>query len=192
MKNNLKKLVLATLLASTPMLAESNPYKFDTYSLMGIEGGYSTFDIENNDNPPVRKSPNFGYGAVKIGAQTQSYRMFISARQFSIKGFDYAKSYGLELQYLFDFSKYADLYLGVNTGKISMRFIDANNQTRSTRDTYFGGDIGLNVHAGESVDLEFGLKTMNLSASDTQAGITYTFDNITSAYMSIIFKYQMD
>lgn len=193
MKNKLSKIILTALLAASPLLAtDESVYKFNSYSLVGIEGGYSNFDVENDATPPVRETYTFGHGGIKVGAQTENYRLFLSGRYFSIDDFDSAYTYGVEAQYLFNFASFANLYIGLNTGLAEMKFIDATNVTRTISDTYVGGDIGFNVHLGEAVDLELGVRGMSLDATNTQDEITYTFDTIASAYMSIIFKYQMD
>ena len=191
MKKQLSKIILATLIATTSIVAQDlNDYSFNSYSLVGFEGGYSTFDVENT-TASKKTSPSFGQGGIKIGAQTKNYRLFLSARHCEVDGFDYANTYGAEAQYLFNFSKYANLYLGVNAGKISMR-MDSTEGTRTVSDTFLGGDIGVNIHLGETIDLELGARVIGLDISSTLGGVTYTFDNISTGYMSFIFKYQMD
>ena len=198
MKKNLTKIILISALAAMPLFAAQNNkkeesiYKYNSYSLLAFEGGYSSFDYESNSTPPVRKSPGFAYGGIKIGAQTENYRLFLSARYCPIDNFDYAYTMGAEAQYLFNFSKMANFYVGVNAGIAEMRFVDATNLTRDISDPYVGGDMGFNIHLGENADLELGVRVMSLNAENTKAGVTYTFDTIASGYTSIIFKFQMD
>lgn len=193
MKKYLNKIVLAALLASTPLLAKDESiYKFNSYSLVGIEAGYSNFDVENDDTTPLRETYTFNHGGVKVGAQTENYRLFLSGRYFSIDDFDSAYTAGIEAQYLLNFSDFANLYIGLNTGLAEMKFIDSADTTRTISDTYVGGDIGLNIHMGKTMDLEVGVRAMSLDATNTIGDITYTFDTIASAYMSLIFRYQMD
>ncbi len=193
MKKYLNKIIIVALLLTSPLLAKDESiYQFNSYSLVGLELGISEFDVENDATPPLRETYTFNHGGIKIGAQTENYRLFLSGRYFSIDDFDSAYTAGIEAQYLFNFSKYANLYVGVNTGLAEMKFIDATDVTRTVSDSYIGGDIGFNVHFGNSLDLELGARAMSLDATNTKNNITYTFDTIVSGYMSLIFKYQMD
>ncbi|MDA3907453.1 MAG: hypothetical protein PF437_00040, partial [Sulfurimonas sp.] len=115
------------------------------------------------------------------------------ARAFDGGDFDYARAYGVELQYLLNFSKMANVYFGVNAGKVDMRYEDkTNSNTFKIDDTYLGGDVGVNIHLGESADFEVGARVMSLNATATNGAVKYDFDNIVTGYASIIFKYQMD
>jgi len=193
MKKYINKVILTALLATSPLLAaDDSMYEFESHSLVAFEGGYSNFDVESTETPPLRESYKFGYGGIKIGAQTENYRLFLSGRYCSIDDFDYAYMMGVEAQYLFNFSSFANLYLGINAGMAEMRVVDAANKTRDVSDPYVGGDIGFNIHLGKTVDLELGARVMSLDAENTIDDVTYKFDSITSGYVSLIFKYQMD
>ena len=195
MKNIVLKLVSILTLLTTSAMAESSPYTFNTSSLVGIEGSYSSFDVENDATPVFRDKVNYGGVGLKIGAQTDNYRLFLSARYNLISGYDYAYLLGAEIQYLFNFSSFANFYLGVNGGIANLRFEDSLNDTRDVESPYVGGDLGLNFHLGDSVDFELGGRVMKLtnSISTIDANILkYKFDNIVSGYASIIFKYHMD
>jgi hypothetical protein len=197
MKKSIKILV-ATLFVASSLVAESiddSEYRFNTSSLIGFEAGYSAFDYERTTSGVTdeKKTVNFNHGGIKIGAESSNYRLFLSARAFDGGDFDYARAYGVELQYLLNFSKMANVFFGVNIGKVDMRFADtSNNKSVKLSDTYMGGDVGLNVHLGKSVDLEIGTRLMSLNASATDGAVKYDFDNIVTGYASIIFKYQMD
>ncbi len=194
MKNIILKLaVLSALMLTTEAFASQ--YRYNTSSLVGIEGSYSSFDVENDATPPVREKVKFSGVGLKIGAQTHNYRVFLSVRNSFIDGdYDYAYFYGAEVQYLMNFSSYANFFIGANGGVVNMRFVDSLNASRDVGGTYFGGDLGVNVHLGDSVDLELGGRIIKLSeAESTNAnGLTYKFDNISAGYASIIFKYSMD
>lgn len=193
MKKYLNKIILLALLAGAPLLAEGESmYSYNAHSLIGIEAGYSTFDVEDDAATPLRETYTFGHGGIKIGAETENYRLFLSGRYCKIDDFDYAYTLGAEVQYLYNFSENANLYFGVNAGVAEMRLIDVNDVTRTISDPYVGGDIGFNIHMGQSMDVEIGARVMSLNADNTINNLTYTFDTITSGYMSLIFKYQMD
>jgi hypothetical protein len=198
MVKKLSKVIVATLLVASSLTAEltdNSMYKFNINSLIGFEAGYSGFDYERTTSgvTDARETVNINHGGIKIGAESENYRLFLSARAFDGGDFDYARAYGVEVQYLLNFSKMANVYFGVNAGKVDMRFADkTNNKTVKLSNGYMGGDVGVNVHLGKSADFEVGARLMSLNASATDGAVTYDFDNIVTAYASIIFKYQMD
>ncbi len=196
MKNRLSKIVLSTLLVAGSLMAESSDNFYTSgYSLIGVEGGFSGLDVERNDgvNPATINNYNMYHGGLKIGAQSDNYRLFLSARYFAADDFDYATTYGVEAQYLFHVSSKANIYMGINTGIINMRYLPENElYSRTISEGYFGGDIGANVHLSETIDLELGVRVLALDASNTIDNRTYTFDNMITAYTSVIFKFKMD
>ena len=198
MKNRVSKVLLSTFLVVSSLIAEALPrsYSFDdTYSLIGLEGGYSSLDVEKKvvGNPSNIKKYKMSHGGVKIGAQTDNYRIFLSGRYYSADDFDYATTYGVELQYLLNVTSFANIYLGAGTGIINMRFAPVGEaSSRTISDPYISGDAGMNIHLGKTADLEFGARIMSLDATNTIGNTTYTFDNMITGYASIIFKYKMD
>lgn len=185
-KRVLKSVVLASVLMSTSLMAEVSEYEYNTYSLVGFEAGYSSFDYEHSGTTTERI--NLNNAGVKIGGQTDNYRLFLSIRGFDAAEFDYARTYGVEAQYLFNFSKFANFYLGVNAGTTDMRF----SNSVKIYDPYVGADAGFNIHLGKMADLELGARVMSLNSETTVGGNTYKFDSIVTGYASIIFKYKMD
>jgi len=191
MKKTILKAITTLGLLSTVTLSASS-YTYNTRSLVGIEGGYNTFDVENVSTA-VRETKKFAGLGLKIGAQTDNYRLFLSARNSFIDGYDYALTFGAEAQYLMNFSSFMNMYIGASTGYATMRFVDSNSLSREVASPYFGGDVGFNVHLGDELDFEIGGRIVKLAdSSHTQNAITYNFDNIVSGYMSLIFKYSMD
>jgi len=190
MKKIIIKLAILSALVSTTSLCASS-YVFNTKSLVGIEGSYNSFDVENSSG--LRDKAKYGGVGLKIGAQTDNYRLFLSARDNFISGYDYAYSMGAEAQYMMNFSSFANFYLGAAGGYTNLRFEDSANLTREVSSPYIGGDVGFNVHFGDSLDLELGGRVVKLTdSSHLQNGVTYNFDNIITGYMSLIFKYSMD
>ena len=195
MKSTLLKVALSTVLMSGVAVASQSEYEVDTYSLVGIEGGYSSFDYEreNAAGKVKRTTGDLTHGGIKIGAQSESYRIFLSARFFDMSDFDYARMYGIEGQYMFNFSKMANFYIGVNAGTTDMKLIDKkNDQTVKVYKPYYGGDAGFNVHFGDSVDWEIGARYLTVDKTIEQDGIKYSFDHIIMGYTSVIFKFKMD
>jgi len=194
MKDLLVRVALSVLLMGSMAIADSSEYEINTYSLMGIEGGYSGFDYEKTDTGVTKRTNgDLLHGGIKIGAQSTNYRIFLSARFFDMDDFEYARMYGIEGQYMFNFSKFANLYIGVNAGTTDMKFTDtATNPSIKVYEPYYGGDMGFNVHLGESVDWEMGARYLTIDSTITNSGVSYSFDHIIMGYTSIIFKYKMD
>jgi len=171
-------------------------YSFDVESLVGLEGGYTSFDVEKNAPNTAAQVVTYSDGMVglKIGAQTDSYRIFLSARSYFVGAdYDYFLTYGGEFQYLFNFSKYANFFIGVNGGLIDGRFkVAGESETRTISDPYFGGDAGFNVHLGDTFDLELGARVMATDAKNTRDNTTFKFDNLITGYASIIVRFAMD
>ncbi len=190
MKNSLIKSILFILVTYTTLLAdEYSSYKNN--SLIGFESSFSSLGVSNDDTPAVSDTYNFSSFGLKIGAQMEYYRLFLSARYHLVSDFDYSYTLGAELQYLVNFSKSTNFFIGLNTGVAEMKFLDSNNVSRTISDPYLGGDMGVNFHVAKSFDWEVGMRVMGLNAENEINNVTYTLDNMLSVYTSIIFKYQI-
>lgn len=198
MKNKLNKIVISTLLVASSLMAEESviPHTYnEIYSFVGIEGGVGRLDVERSDgiNPVILKKYDMYSAGVKIGAQTENYRVYINANYYDADDFDYMATYGVGLQYIFNFSKSMNAFLGVNAGMANMRFLPAGEvNTRTISDPYVGGEAGFNVHLGDDMDLELGARLYSMDASNTISDVKYTFDNMITGYASINFKWKMD
>ena len=194
MKNSLSKVVLAAMIATVPLAADN--YSYDTYSLFAIEGGATNIDIERDDagNIDIDKEalPNIG---LKIGAQGNDFRAFLSARYYNADDFSKLFTAGGELQYLFNFSKAANFFIGANVGQayIDVGADTANNiPSMDVTSMYYGGDAGFNIHATELIDVEIGAKYMALDVNEDRNGVNFQIDSMITAYASVIFKWQMN
>lgn len=190
--------VFSAFLASSAMA--ENTLSTHDFSLIGIEGSYSTIssDIDDKTTTPASYSTNrdnvSGIG-LKIGAQSDSYRILLTANYYNNGNgnYDYIGTYGGQFDYLLNVSDKFNVYLGVNAGMFNMKYTVANeNFGRIIANPYYGGDAGVNVHITPLVDFEVGARMMLLNASNTKNNVTYTFNNMFTGYASIIFKYQMD
>ncbi|WP_434580305.1 porin family protein [Sulfurimonas sp. NW15] len=184
MKKRVKKIILALSLVSCAAMAD------DTQSLVGLEGGYSSVSYEQN-TPYNNDTYKLGSAGVKVGAQNENYRIFAGARYYNSKNFDYMTTFGVELQYLINVSPAVNCFIGLNAGIVNIGFT-RNNFSRTISDNYYGGDLGLNFHIAESMDLELGLRVMDIEAENTQNNITYKFNTLVSGYGSIIYKFKMN
>ena len=199
-KNRLKAVVLGLVLAGSSLVARDS-YDFQTSSLVGVEGGYSALGYEYGT--PSNNSINriwIGNMGLKLGAETKDFRVFLSGRYFydSSSSYDYIVTYGAEIQYKFNVSKVFNVYMGANAGIANLAFrASGESFTRTISDPYFGGDLGVNIHLGDSVDWELGGRVMSIQADNirkdsTGVSKTYHVNEIVSAYTSIIFKWKMD
>lgn len=196
MKNRLNKIVISTLLVASSLMAEESVISYsyeNVHSFVGIEGVVGRLDVEQ-DNGTVSNIDKYDMygGGVKIGAQTDDYRVYLNANYYDADDFDYMTTYGVGLQYMFNFSKGMNAFLGVNAGMANMRFLIPGETSRTISDPYIGGEAGFNVHLGDKMDLEIGARIISMDASNTMSSITYTFDNMITGYASINFKWKMD
>jgi len=188
MKNKLKTLALTLMLSTTAAMADS--------SLVAIEGAFGTMDVDQ-ENSVSRATANSNVsllgGGIKIGAQSDEFRIFLSANYYdsSDSNYNYVTTYGAELDYLIKPSSTFDIFLGVNVGIASLEQIDDDNVKRTSNDMYYGGSAGVNYHLNNSFDLELGARVLLLDISNTKNDVTYTYNTIISGYASVIYKFHM-
>ncbi|MBN2815844.1 MAG: hypothetical protein JXQ67_04125 [Campylobacterales bacterium] len=192
MKRTLQKAVLATVLASAPAMAAG--YTNTTESLFAVEGGMTHLTADVNQNGYSVQQESMGHFGLKLGAQGENYRVFVSGRYFLADKGNTIATGGVEAQYKFNFSEPVDFFIGANAGVAAMK-IGASDDgllpSVSTQAPYFGGDAGFNFHASELVDIELGAKYMHITETITQGTTVYDFNNMISGYASIIIKWQM-
>lgn len=189
MKKSIKSIVLAALLVMTPLAAKSVGGK---NSLIGVDIGFNSLDMNGKNTTGVSvfdEKENFAHIGLKIGAESETYRIFLSTRYNNISDFDYSYLMGLEFQYLIGLTNEMNLFFGANGGYAEMKLVDSNKYERTISDPYYGGDIGINYHLNETMDLEFGVRYMSLDAQNLKNDITYSFDSIISTYVGIIYKF---
>jgi hypothetical protein len=165
-------------------------------SLVGIEGGYTSLDYKHGTNSvSTTERSNLGNAGIKLGAENKDYRIFLSGRYFydASRDFEYIMTLGAEVQYKFNVLESMNIFIGVNGGISYLELRPADGTDRTMSEPYVGGDIGTNIHLGDSTDLELGFRIMSIQAKHTLVGYEeYTVGNLSSAYASIIFKWQMD
>jgi hypothetical protein len=181
--------LLATLIAAAPAMADK------TESLFAIEGGYSDLSADVSQSAYSVQNAGMGHVGLKLGAQGENYRVFLSGRYYAAEKSNTLATAGAEIQYKFNFSNPVDFFIGANGGVAFIKIGQSDDgalASVSTNAPYFGGDAGFNYHASELIDLELGVKYMNIDDTVTQGATTYEFNNMTTAYASIIIKYQLD
>jgi hypothetical protein len=198
MKNVLCGVLLSSVVAGA---VYGDDFSFNTKSLFGIEAGYTSFTVDNNlaeINPTIPVDPTTSYSkpdiGLKLGAQGDDFRVFFSARNYFVGSeYDYFVTLGAEAQYLFNFSKSANFFLGVNGGYLAGKYRpDDLNYALEFSDMYYGGDLGFNFHINQAYDLEIGARVMATNASDGSGAVTYSIDYLASGYASFIIKFTMD
>lgn len=177
MKKIFTKVALAALMVSAPLMAGN--YSFETSSLFGIEGGYSTLDIYSTDKQgDVTKT--FANLGLKIGAETENFRVFLDGHGYLIDSYRDAYSYGATLDYKFNFSQKADFFLGIGAGEVNMK---PKNQAYSPMVEYYvGGEGGFDFHSSDNIDFQAGVRVIHIEK----------FNNILTGFVAIVFKWQMD
>lgn len=197
---NIKKVVLASLLLITSLSAYDKFGDLTEYSLVGIEMGYGQVSSEITDASvsPIKykeTDKSLLHLGVKLGAENQHYRVLLSGRYAKDTGstFDYLMNYEIEIDYLFNVSSYANIFLGAHTGISYMKFnIKGEPFSRTTSSGYYGGNFGVNFHATRTMDIELGTRISLMDVSNIKNNVKYKFNDTVSGYCSIIFKYQMD
>nr|WP_275851794.1 hypothetical protein [Sulfurimonas sp. SAG-AH-194-C20] len=163
------------------------------HSLFAIEGGTSNLRAETNVGGYNIQKSNMGHFGLKLGAESEKYRVFFSARNFIAEPNNKLLTAGVEAQYKLNFSKSVNFFIGVNGGSAYIEVgPDGVNPGLDVTTPYFGGDFGLNYHASELIDVELGAKYMLIDSTITQGTTIYDFRDLTSFYGSIIFKWRVD
>ncbi len=199
MKKRVQKVVMASLLAAMPIMASDDGLGLDE-SLFGIELGYGQLSAEttNTNTTPAtysEGSTNIPYIGIKLGAQSNNYRVFVNGRygQDQDDIFDYVMNGEVEGDYMFEFSRYANFFLGVHAGMIYTKFrLPSEPFSRTFSEVYYGGNVGFNFHATPDMDIELGSRFSSIDATNVKSGVAYKLTDRISGYCSIIFKYQMD
>ena len=194
-KSKLKSFLFASALLATIVGAQEMEYSTNTYSLVGIEGGYSSLDYEDGTRTNnVQGDESLGHVGLKLGAETEDFRAFLSGRYFFDSGskYDYLITYGGSLQYKFNIHSAVNLFIGLNGGIANIKF-RAKGETfsRTLQEAYVGGDLGTNIHLTKLMDLELGGRIMSIQGDNTINGRTYRIGNLINGYATLIFKWQM-
>ena len=194
-KKYLKKILLATVLSTSSIYASD--YTFESNSLVGIEAGFNRVSSEMTTTRKDydKYKDNLGSFGLKIGGQTRNYRIYLSARYFvdTKDKFDYITTYGAEGQYIFNIFSGIDFFLGIEGGIVNIKFqVEDEALSRTLSDPYFGAGVGISFDVTDTAYFELGTKILNIDAINSNNNVSYQFNNIITAYMSLVIKYQMD
>ena len=202
MKKKLTKVALAATIATMPLVADD--YTFHTKSLFAVEGGYNKIVGDITDTSATIPTYNLGvknkgilHLGVKIGAESDNYRVFLSARTYDTgNDLNRLNTYGGEIQYKFNFAKIANFFVGANGGIADIRISDnpgtSTYPAAKAQSTYYGGDLGFNIHATSRFDIELGYRYSKIKDDITQGTNVYNVDYLSGLYGSFIVRWEMD
>jgi len=144
--------------------AKDDDYIYNTDSLVAFESGYSFFDSNSDANV-----------GLKIGAQTNNYRVYLNANEIQVsKSIDQAL-FGTQIEYMFNFSKIASFYVGADLGY-------AKRSDKTDYNSYIGAEAGFDFHIDKRFDIQAGARSIKVKDLDTT----------NSAFMAVVIKYDMD
>lgn len=169
----LRKIVLASALVFGINASASD---WDATPLIGIEGGGV---IGHTPGSFTESNENGVSGGVKLGAESDEYRAYISGRLYDVGDLDYMQSVGLEVQYLIPLNDSMNVFLGGNGGWIRL-----NGNTGTESRGYFGGDVGVDLDINDKFGLEVGYRLSKIDDAGSKYGVQY-ISNISAA---LIFK----
>jgi len=194
--SKLKRFVLSIAILTTSLMADS---LFTGTSLIGIEGSYGAMNSELSDttNPAAytQDSTDLASIGLKIGSESENYRVFLSGRYYADMRdkYEYIATYGGELQYLFHLSEKNNIFIGASAGIMNVKFaIPAESFSRTLSDPYIGGDIGMNFHMRKFLDFELGVRILSVQAVNVRSNIKYRLNSISNAYATLIYKWKTD
>lgn len=181
------KILFIGILLSASLVAETIEHSFQSYSLIGVESGYSNIDVGNCTATTDNQKLAFANAGFKIGAQADEYRMFLSVRYYSIDTLEYIFTYGTEFQQKYKLNEVINFFVGVNLGKANLRISDSLGIEREIAEYYYGGDTGFNINLDDYADIELGARMIKINNVSN-----FNFENFITGYVGIILKYQMD
>ena len=199
MKKILKTLAVVTTALTVSLAAGESKTSYDdnwgVKSVIGFEGGFGKSQTEITDQSIIDTTPISA--GIKVGAEGQEYRILLNTRYYFMEKTELALSVGATVQYLFRFTDWGNLFLGVEAGGSTFRFrYSPSSGGEATAETgfqlYYGGNAGLNFDFGDTVGLEVGGRYMAMDNSITNNGSTIKIPYVAQGYASIMFKYVMD
>jgi len=192
MKNILGSVLLLTGVYAT---ASENYFQnaWDAKGLIALEGAFGTgqskltTDTSTSNAVRVEQSGNnaaFG-GGLKLGGESENYRLFISARYHDVKTYDYVTTVGAEMQYLIRAGEHFNIFMGINGGGMGSQITDGAIEY-TVWDPYAGADVGVNIDIIDNFGLELGGR-VNKAFSDSSIKGSVNF--LAEGYVSLVFKF---
>ena len=192
-----KVLSSVLLLTSVYATAGENYYQnaWDAKGLLAIEGMFGTAQTKLTEPNPaggdhvIKNEGNSAFGGgLKLGGESEHYRLFVSGRYHAVDNYDYVVTAGLELQYLLRFTEYFDIFLGINGGMMGSQATISSTEY-SVWNPYAGADAGVNIDVAENFGIELGVRMNQAFADSSEVG---SVDNLVEGYASLVFKFTSD
>ena len=193
--NKMKKLIGSALLLTSVYATAGENYfqnEWDAKGLIGLEGAIGMTQVKLTEENPTggkhviqsEKKSTFA-GGLKLGGESENYRLFLSGRYHEAKDFDSVLTVGAELQYLIRAGEHFNIFMGINGGQL-MAYSTVGSTQYKYDSAYAGGDAGVNIDIFENFGLELGARGMKtLSESSDNGGISFLLE----AYASLVFKF---
>ena len=181
------------LLAGVYASAGENYFQtaWDAKGLIALEGGAGVANVKQTQDITggvyVQNSSNEAVvsAGLKLGGESENYRLFVSARYHNVQDFDYVATVGGELQYLIRAGESFNVFLGLNGGMMSSQRTIGTDEY-SINNPYAGADAGINIDITEHFGIELGARiNSTFTNSDNPANIAY----LAEGYGSLVFKF---
>jgi len=190
------KKVLGSVLLLTSVYATAGENYFqnawDAKGLLAVEGAFGQGQAKlTQENPSggshviKNESKNAFGGGLKLGGESERYRLFISGRYHSVSDFDSVYTAGAEMQYLIRAGEHFNIFLGINGGLMGTQMTVGSTEYTTTN-PYAGGDIGVNLDIIENFGLELGVRLNKNLGDTTDIG---SIDYLAEGYVSLVFKF---
>lgn len=185
------------LLTSVYATAGENYYQnaWDAKGLLALESGFGVAQTKLTEPNPaggdhviVNESKSAFSGGLKLGGESESYRLFISARYHEVEDYDYVYTAGAELQYLIRAGEHFNIFMGLNGGMMGSQATVGTTEY-SVTNPYAGGDAGVNIDVVDNFGIELGLRmNKNLGETNEKGSVDY----LAEGYVSLVFKFTGD
>lgn len=190
------KKVLGSVLLLTSIYATAGENYFqnawDAKGLIALEGALGQAQTKLTEASPsggehvILNESGSAFGAgLKVGGESDTYRLFLSGRYHDVEDYDYVSTVGLEMQYLIRAGEHFNIFLGLNGGLMSAQTTIGETEY-TTNNPYAGVDVGANIDIVENFGIEFGLRTNKSFSDGSDIG---TVDYLVEAYGSLVFKF---
>ena len=185
------------LLTSVYAMAGENYYQnaWDAKGLLALEGAFGSAQTKLTEPNPsggdhiISNTSNSAFGGgLKLGGESEHYRLFVSGRYHAVDNYDYVMTAGMELQYLLRFTEYFDVFMGVNGGMMGSQATIGSTEY-SVWNPYAGGDLGINIDVLENFGIELGVRVNKAFSDSTEIG---SVDLLAEGYASLVFKFTSD
>jgi len=191
----MKKIVSSILLLSSVYASAGENYfqnEWDAKGLIGLEGSLGSTQMKQTEENPnggehviVSDKKTAFAGGLKLGGESEHYRLFLSGRYHGVTDFDSVLTLGAEMQYLIRAGEHFNIFMGVNGGQMVSQMTVGTIQY-TANNTYAGGDAGINIDVFDNFGIELGVRGMKTLGDTSDVG---SISFIVEGYASLVFKF---